>query len=178
MPQLKSIDGFNLWDSAIQIINSGGVTTSLILPGSSDLMGGEAYAIKHIIPPSNLTTDMLINSGLMFDETWRWAKMVKYLIYGEAFGENQKNRRNLHQLPVTRMGEAWVIRERFEKVIRIKEKQDDWCKLANAIKKSFFKAPSKQINSRYPTSLADDLLVALLRKKARLNIHCYTVLLF
>ena len=58
MPYLRALDGFNPHDSAISIINSvlfspsswlissrqGGVTTSLVLPGSGNLMGGEAYA--------------------------------------------------------------------------------------------------------------------------------------
>ena len=38
-PELRSLDGFDPMDIAIPIINSGGVTTSLVLPGSGNLMG-------------------------------------------------------------------------------------------------------------------------------------------
>ena len=39
--QLRSIDAFNPNDPAIEIVRSGGITTSLILPGSSNVMGGD-----------------------------------------------------------------------------------------------------------------------------------------
>ena len=42
-PFVKSIDSFNPDDPAIKIINSGGVTTSLVIPGSGNLMGGEGF---------------------------------------------------------------------------------------------------------------------------------------
>jgi hypothetical protein len=46
-PYVRSLDGINPLDHQLQVIKSGGVTTSLILPGSGNNMGGEAYIIKH-----------------------------------------------------------------------------------------------------------------------------------
>ncbi|KAG5461622.1 MAG: hypothetical protein BJ554DRAFT_6157 [Olpidium bornovanus] len=80
LPFLRSLDAFNQADPAIRIIASGGVTTSLVLPGSSNLMGGEAFAFKMRVPESNSAEDMLLNAGLVEEvdgETgWRWMKMA------------------------------------------------------------------------------------------------------
>ena len=45
-PQLRSMDGLNPNDPAIDVIRGGGVTTSLVLPGSANVMGGEATFVK------------------------------------------------------------------------------------------------------------------------------------
>lgn len=43
-PYVRSIDGINPMDPQIGVIKSGGITTSLILPGSGNNMGGEVSA--------------------------------------------------------------------------------------------------------------------------------------
>lgn len=48
-PYVRSIDGIQPGDKQIQVIKSGGVTTSLVLPGSGNNIGGEAYVIKHAV---------------------------------------------------------------------------------------------------------------------------------
>lgn len=48
-PYVRSIDGIQPGDRQIQVIKSGGVTTSLVLPGSGNNIGGEAYVIKHAV---------------------------------------------------------------------------------------------------------------------------------
>jgi hypothetical protein len=80
-------------------------------------MGGEAFAIKHLKPPSNLAADMLLNAGLNSTDNWRWMKM--------ACGENIRGRSH-GKMPATRLGEAWLFRERFEKAQELKIMQDDW----------------------------------------------------
>lgn len=45
-PQLRVIDGIDPLDRAIDLALSGGVTTSLVLPGSANVMGGEGAPIK------------------------------------------------------------------------------------------------------------------------------------
>lgn len=85
-PYLRSIDGFNPKDPAIEIINAGGVTSSLILPGSGNLIGGEAFVVKHRKVSSNRVGDMKLyaeasekSDGLL----WSHIKM--------ACGENAKD---------------------------------------------------------------------------------------
>ncbi|RUS12837.1 hypothetical protein BC937DRAFT_86892 [Endogone sp. FLAS-F59071] len=83
-PGVRALEGFNPSDLAIRIVASGGVTTALVLPGSANLIGGEAYAFK-LRPVDTLSgEDMLVQAGLEeSDETpWRWMKM--------ACGENPK----------------------------------------------------------------------------------------
>lgn len=85
-PFVRTIDAFNPSDKAIRIVSSGGITTALVLPGSGNLIGGEAFVFK--LRPTGTTSsqDMLVQSGI--DESkehkWRYMKM--------ACGENPKVR--------------------------------------------------------------------------------------
>ena len=45
-PWLRILDGVNTHDDAYQLSSAGGVTTSLILPGSANAIGGQAIVIK------------------------------------------------------------------------------------------------------------------------------------
>jgi dihydroorotase-like cyclic amidohydrolase len=83
------LDSFNVKDEAIRLALSGGVTTILALPGSANIMGGEAFAFKLRAVQSNQAEDMLLNYGIPglrqnFSEglPHRWMKM--------ACGENPK----------------------------------------------------------------------------------------
>lgn len=46
MPFLRSFDGLNTHDEAYELFRAGGVATSLVLPGSADNIGGQAFVIK------------------------------------------------------------------------------------------------------------------------------------
>lgn len=46
LPWLRSLDGINVYDESIPLAIAGGVTSSLILLGSADAIGGQAIAIK------------------------------------------------------------------------------------------------------------------------------------
>lgn len=43
LPWLRSLDGLNTHDDAYRLSVSGGVTTSVILPGSADAIGSSRY---------------------------------------------------------------------------------------------------------------------------------------
>jgi len=79
-PQVRTIDAFNPHDPAIHHILSGGVTTSLVLPGSAELMGGEAYAVKLSSPLNNSAESMLLNWAMNSNGTdgphIHWMKMA------------------------------------------------------------------------------------------------------
>jgi len=82
-PYVRSIDGIQPTDHQIQVIKSGGVTTSLVLPGSANNLGGEAFVIKHAVGHADgrnetSVTDMLADP----DRNWRYMKA--------ACGENPK----------------------------------------------------------------------------------------
>ncbi|RKP05677.1 hypothetical protein THASP1DRAFT_19507, partial [Thamnocephalis sphaerospora] len=161
-PQLRTLDAFNPHDPAIKRVASGGVTTALILPGSGNLMGGETFAFK-LRPVANGTAEgMLVNSGLPQGTGWRWMKM--------ACGENPKNVYSAqNRAPTTRMGEAWLFRQRLERAQKLKRHQDNWCAAAERLDGS----DSVLLSEAFPESLEDESLVALLRGKVKLNVHCY-----
>ncbi|KAK4247256.1 hypothetical protein C7999DRAFT_14706 [Corynascus novoguineensis] len=162
-PYVRSIDGILPLDHQIQVIKSGGVTTSLVLPGSANNMGGEAYVIKHAVGKSdgrNETSagDMLADP----DRNWRFMKM--------ACGENPKRVYGNpgKQGPTSRLGESWEFRHAFEQATKLVQEQNDWCDTAAA-------AGVHHMKSYLPQELRWESLGALLRDQVRLNTHCYTI---
>ncbi|KAI7874120.1 composite domain of metallo-dependent hydrolase [Lichtheimia hyalospora FSU 10163] len=162
-PFVRALDGFYPDDKGIRIVASGGVTTSLVLPGSANLMGGEAYAFKLRSVPTRSNEDMLVQAGIdpEIDAEQRWMKW--------ACGENIKNDygKLLGQMPVTRMGEAYLFRKELERARQLLIEQDDWCNAAENLDQG------GRLESRFPETLELESLVALLRGDVRLNIHCY-----
>ncbi|KAF9578312.1 hypothetical protein BGW38_005953 [Lunasporangiospora selenospora] len=102
-PFIRSIDGFNPSDPAREWVLSGGVTTSLILPGSGNIIGGEAYTFKLRKVDTLSNEDMLVEAGVK--DKWRYMKM--------ACGENPKRFYGnfYHIMPSTRLGEGWLLRD-------------------------------------------------------------------
>jgi hypothetical protein len=121
-PYVRSLDGLNPLDPQIRVIMSGGVTTSLILPGSGNNMGGEAFVIKHAVGKEGGRSELSIEDLLADpDKNHRYMKM--------ACGENAKNvygQVGRGPGPYSRMGEAFFFRHAFEQAKKYKEAQDDW----------------------------------------------------
>ena len=161
-PYVRSIDGIQPLDQQLQVIKSGGVTTSLILPGSSNNIGGEAFVIKHAVGHGDgrnetSVTDMLADS----DHTWRYMKM--------ACGENAKrvHGKSGERGPTSRMGESWELRHAFEKAAEVMRMQDEWCNLAGH--------GIERVVGYLPYELEWEALVAVLRGKVQVHVHCYTI---
>ncbi|KAI9258533.1 hypothetical protein BY458DRAFT_517803 [Sporodiniella umbellata] len=162
-PFVRVIDALNPTDPGIKIVASGGITTSLILPGSGNVMGGEAAVIKLRPVPTLSSYDMLISSGVSEEEDeefiWRYMKM--------ACGENPKGfYGSLGKMPLTRLGEGFIARQLFQKAQQLKRKQDDWCDAAQ-------KTQGVRLSESYPEDIRLESLTALLRHQVNLNIHCY-----
>ncbi|KAF9388150.1 hypothetical protein CPB97_001526 [Podila verticillata] len=159
-PFIRSIDGFNPSDKAREIIVSGGVTSSLVLPGSGNIMGGEAFALKLRKVDTLSVDDMMIETGV--DDKWRYMKM--------ACGENPlRNYREQGKMPSTRLGEGWLLRDQFAKATKLKQAQDDWCSAA----KELPRYGRHRLATPFPEDLQYESLVAVLRDDIKLNIHCY-----
>src|SRR5436853_6101218 len=93
--QLKMIDAFNYTDKSLYHSLAGGVTTSLLLHGSANMIGAEAVVIKHRF---GLDRDDLLFEGA--------PRSIKF-----ASGENPKRvYGGGKQLPSTRMGTFAVQR--------------------------------------------------------------------
>ncbi|OAA53882.1 carbohydrate esterase family 9 protein [Cordyceps fumosorosea ARSEF 2679] len=161
-PWARSIDGLHPDDVQIQVIKSGGVTTSLILPGSGNNIGGEAFVVKHAVGPKDgrpetSAADMLADP----DRTWRYMKM--------ACGENAKRvHGGIDRSPYSRMGESYRFRRAFETAGALVTKQDDWCRKAEAI-------GAENMDEYLPQDLKWESLSAVLRGQVHVNTHCYKI---
>ncbi|RFU81372.1 carbohydrate esterase family 9 [Trichoderma arundinaceum] len=161
-PWARSIDAINPLDHQIEVIKSGGVTTSLILPGSGNSIGGEAYTIKHAVGPKNgrkeiSAEDMLADP----DRNWRFMKM--------ACGENpMRVHGGIDKRPFSRMGESFDFRHAFEQARALIQRQDDWCDKADAI-------GVENLDEYLPQELYWESLAAALRGQVHINTHCYTI---
>ncbi|KAH9904282.1 hypothetical protein F4778DRAFT_57923 [Xylariomycetidae sp. FL2044] len=162
-PYVRSIDGIQPNDHQIQVIKSGGVTTSLILPGSGNNIGGEAYVIKHAVgkPDGRNETsaaDMLADP----DRNWRYMKM--------ACGENAKRTYGKagEAGPYSRLGESWEFRHAFEQAATLVQAQDDWCDAAES-------HGIQSLHTYLPKDLKWESLSAVLRGQVHVNTHCYTI---
>ncbi|KAI2603167.1 uncharacterized protein GGS25DRAFT_510263 [Hypoxylon fragiforme] len=162
-PYVRSIDGINIFDHQIQVIKSGGVTTSLVLPGSSNNIGGEAYVIKHAVGKPDGRNETSIADLLADPErNWRYIKM--------ACGENSKRTYGKagERGPTSRLGESWEFRHAFEQAAKLRQAQDDWCTLAES-------TGVDQMDGYLPQELEWETVVAILRGQVHVNTHCYTV---
>ncbi len=162
-PYARSIDGLQPLDYQLQVIKSGGVTTSLILPGSGNNIGGEAYVIKHAVGKADGRSELSATDMLADPEGhWRYMKM--------ACGENAKRvfGKIGERGPYSRLGESWEFRHAFEQAAALVRQQDDWCSGAAAV-------GAENMGSYLPQELAWESLGAVLRGQVHVNTHCYTV---
>ena len=162
-PYVRSIDGLDPLQPEFDFIKSGGVTTSLFLPGSGNNMGGEAFVLKFAVGEKN-GREEISQQDLFADpeREWRYMKM--------ACGENPKRTygRAGHHGPYSRLGEAWEFRHALEQAQQYVQKQDDWCAAADVI-------GAESMQSYLPQDLQWESLGAVLRGQVRVNTHCYTI---
>lgn len=163
-PYARVIDALNPLDPQLQVIKSGGVTTSLVLPGSGNNMGGEAVVIKHAVGKKDGRAEIGAEDMLADpDRNWRYMKM--------ACGENAKRvygRVGRDFGPFSRMGEAWEFRHGFEQAAALVQAQDDWCAAAD-------QHGAESMKEYLPQDLKWESLSAVLRGKVHVNTHCYTI---
>jgi imidazolonepropionase-like amidohydrolase len=168
-PFVRSIDSMKAYDEATTIIASGGVTSSLILPGSANIMGGEAYLVKNLLRSGpegeEVVEEILLEHGIAKEERRRYMKM--------ACGENP-SRVYSHN----RMGNSWIFREHMERAKVLREKQDAWCLSAAVARESRDVAAIAELmesttKNEETATLELDSTMAMLRGKIGVNVHCY-----
>jgi len=148
-PHMMMIDAFDYQDKAIYHGLAGGVTTSLLLHGSANMIGGQAIVIKH---KYGATRDAMLFPGA--------PRSIKF-----ASGENPKRvYGSKDQLPSTRMGNFEVQREAL---VQAQEYIREWdgynAKVKNGDKDA---TPPKR-------DLKMEALADVLRGKLLVQIHCY-----
>ena len=148
-PQMMMIDAFDYQDKAIYRVLAGGVTTSLLLHGSANMIGGQAVVIKH---KYGLNRDAMLFPGA--------PQSIKF-----ASGENPKRvYGSRDQLPSTRMGNFEVQREALVQAQDYMREWDDY----NAKVKKGEKDATPPKHDLKMEALAD-----VLRGKLLVQIHCY-----
>jgi len=148
-PQMMMIDAFDYQDKAIYRGLAGGVTTSLLLHGSANMIGGQAVVIKH---KYGLGRDAMLFPGA--------PRSIKF-----ASGENPKRVYGSRgQLPSTRMGNFEVQREAL---VEAQDYMRQWDAYNAKVQKGDKDAtPPKR-------DLKLDALSDVLRGKIMVQIHCY-----
>ena len=148
-PHMMMIDAFDYQDKAIYRGLAGGVTTSLLLHGSANVIGGQAIVIKH---KYGLNRDAMLFPGA--------PNSIKF-----ATGENPKRvYGSRDQMPSTRMGNFAVQREAL---IQGQEYRRDWDEYDKKVKNGDKDAkPPKR-------DLKLEAIADVLRGKLMVQIHCY-----
>jgi imidazolonepropionase-like amidohydrolase len=150
-PQMMMKDAFDYQDKAIYRALAGGVTTSLLLHGSANMIGGQAVVIKHKYGASR--DEMLFPNA---------PQSIKF-----ASGENPKRvYGSRDQLPSTRMGNFEVQREAL---VQAQDYMREWDAYNEKIKRN------KDDKDATPPKrdLKLEALADVLRGKIMVQIHIY-----
>src|SRR6185312_3872576 len=148
-PQMMMRDAFDYNDKAIYRALAGGVTTSMLLHGSANMIGGQAIVIKHKYGAGR---DAMLFPGA--------PRSIKF-----ASGENPKRvYGGKDQLPSTRMGNFAVQRQALTEAQDYMHEWDAYDVKVKAGDKDA-KSPKRDLKLE---ALAD-----VLRGKLLVQIHCY-----
>lgn len=106
-PYLHALDGVNLWDLAFEDALKGGVTRTMCMPGSANIIGGQAVCLKTYAPTKE---------AMIYKNPWGLKA---------ALGENPKRVYQAQKKsPKTRMGNASILRQAFYTASRLMERSD------------------------------------------------------
>jgi imidazolonepropionase-like amidohydrolase len=148
-PQMMMKDAFNYQDKEIYRALAGGVTTSLLLHGSANMIGGQAVVIKHKYGAAR--------DELIFPNAPRSIKF--------ASGENPKRvYGGRDQLPSTRMGNFAVQRQAL---VEAQDYMKEWDSYNEKVKRGDKDATAPR------RDLKLEALADVLRGKLMVQIHCY-----
>lgn len=105
-PQLQAMDGINFADLAFADALKGGVTRSMSMPGSANIIGGQAVFLKHLAPSM---------SEMAYHNPWGLKA---------ALGENPKRvYSGQRKAPKTRMANASLLREALYSAAQVMDKK-------------------------------------------------------
>ncbi|KAK0458000.1 carbohydrate esterase family 9 protein [Desarmillaria tabescens] len=160
-PWLRSLDALNTHDDAYRLSVAGGITTALILPGSANAIGGQAYVIKLRPTEEKTPSSMLLEPPFSLNGSYvdpslppRWRQMK------QACGENPSG-----VYEGTRMDIIWAFRQAYHTARSIRDKQDTYCTKALAGQWSGL--------GDFPESFQWEALVDVLRGRVKIHNHCY-----
>ncbi|KUI64087.1 Imidazolonepropionase [Cytospora mali] len=164
-PFVRALDSMKAYDTATRLIASGGVTSSLIIPGSGNIMGGEGSMVKNAWKsgPNGefVVEEMLLEHGLAVDERARYMKM--------ACGENPRT-----YYGHTRMGNVFVLRKWLARAKELVGRQDEWCEAAARVAAAAGdRGRLLAEKGGYPEELELESTAAMIRGRVAMHNHCY-----
>ena len=152
-PQLRALDGINFVDLAFADALRGGVTRSMCMPGSANIIGGQAVFLKHLA--SSL-------SEMIYRQPWGLKA---------ALGENPKRVYAAQKkTPRTRMANASLMREALYNALQAINKEESEIK-DYPKQEILIKVLKKELPLLLHVHRADDILTALrIRDEFNLNL--------
>ncbi|PCH43664.1 hypothetical protein WOLCODRAFT_75840 [Wolfiporia cocos MD-104 SS10] len=160
LPWLRSLDALNTHDDGFRHSLSGGVTTSLILPGSADAIGGQAFTMKLRPTDARSPSSMLLEPPFLYNGTGIKYEPTRWRHMKHACGASRV-------YDGTRMDTTWAYRQAYNKAREIKVAQDEYCALAEA---GDWRALAEK---SFPEELQWEALVDVLRGRVKVHTHCY-----
>ncbi|KAH8825073.1 composite domain of metallo-dependent hydrolase [Flagelloscypha sp. PMI_526] len=160
-PWLRGLDGLNTHDDAYPLSISGGVTTSLILPGSC----GQAFAIKLRHTEERTPSSMLVEPPLQVQINGSthvvWTSLFHHICSVlELSGENPSR-----EFSDTRMDTVWHFRQSYDEARKLVERQNDYCAKVKLNRWADL--------GDFPDDLRWEALADVIRGRTKVNIHCY-----
>lgn len=145
-PDVSVVDGINPFDIAIPKARRAGVTSVVVAPGSTNVIGGQAAVIK-LCKETNVER-MLVKAPCA----------IKC-----ATGENPKRNygENKGRSPMTRMATAAIFRKTLEEVRRYMLKKDAGEDVYDPEKEALIPLLKREIPAHVHAHRADDILTAL-----------------
>ncbi|NMC27425.1 MAG: amidohydrolase [Syntrophomonadaceae bacterium] len=142
-PYLQAADGINFLDLAFTDAMRGGVTRTLCMPGSANILGGQGAFLKHLAPTPG---------EMLYRHPWGLKA---------ALGENPKRvYGGLKKTPNTRMASASLLRESLATARSLIDKED--LKARETYRNSpLFRVLNQEMPLLVHVHRADDILTAL-----------------
>ncbi|ORY70057.1 uncharacterized protein BCR38DRAFT_481208 [Pseudomassariella vexata] len=163
-PFLRITESLKAYDAATKLIASGGITSSLLLPGSTNTMGGEGTVVKNVMKSGALgeyvVEEMLLEHGVPPEDRHRYMKM--------ACGENPKM-----VYGHTRMGLAWLLRKHLARAKELMDKQEEWCDSASRLRTAAEQSRFVEQTGGFPEERELESTIGLLRGRVSMQNHCY-----
>jgi imidazolonepropionase-like amidohydrolase len=155
-PDVRAESAFWPQDPQLERALAGGITTFQVLPGSGNVIGGRGVTMK--------TRPGISARALRFEGAPWGLKM--------ACGENPRRvYGEKGQRPMTRMGSAAILRERFVKAREYMQGRERW---ADAVRAHEEKGrPPAERPEEPPRDLALETLAAAMRGQILVHVHCY-----
>ena len=158
-PDMRVVDGINPFDIAIPKARKAGITSVVVAPGSTNVIGGQAAVIK-LCQETNVER-MVVKAPCA----------IKC-----ATGENPKRNygENKGRTPMTRMGTAAIFRKTMENAKRYMQKKEDGEEVYDPEMEALIPLLKREIPAHIHAHRADDILTAI-RLCKEFNLRLSTV---